>query len=113
MATNYNEDDFEKRLDIKRNRDKDPLAKDPLAYVRKMVLNHADELYKQHQDFEELIAVKSRELDLLCKARDTLGDALRGTEAVRVEIQEALEGPKGYETTDQPAEKRPRVRSEY
>jgi hypothetical protein len=71
------------------------VRKDPLAYAQKMVLAHADQLRKQHQDFEELIAVKSRELDLLCKARDTLGDALRGTEAVRVEINEALEGPKG------------------
>jgi hypothetical protein len=70
------------------------VRKDPLAYAQKMVLAHADQLRKQHQDFEELIAVKSRELDLLCKARDTLGDALRGTEAVRVEIQESQEGPK-------------------
>lgn len=66
--------------------------KDPLAYVRKLVLAQADELSKQHQDFEELIAVKGRELDLLCKARDTLGDVLRGTESVRVEINEALDG---------------------
>lgn len=70
------------------------VRKDPLAYARKMVLAHADQLHKQFQDFEELIAVKGKELDLLCKARDTLGDALRGTEAVRVEINEALEGPK-------------------
>lgn len=76
------------------------VRKDPLAYARKLVLGHADELSKQFQDFEELIAVKGRELDLLCKARDTLSDALHGTEAVRVEIQEALEGPK--ETTERP-----------
>jgi hypothetical protein len=78
-----------------------PTHRDPLAYTRKLVLAQADELHKQYQDFEELIAVKGRELDLLCKARDTLGDALRGTEAVRVEINEALEGPK--DTTERPA----------
>jgi hypothetical protein len=75
------------------------VRKDPLAYARKMVLGQAEELHKQFQDFEELIAVKGRELDLLCKARDTLGDALRGTEAVRVEINEALEGPRQTEDT--------------
>lgn len=69
------------------------LRHDPLGYARKLVLRHAEELGQQFQDFEELIAVKGRELDLLIKARDTLNEALHGTEAVRVEIQEALEGP--------------------
>lgn len=78
------------------------VRKDPLAYARKMVLAHAEELHKQFQDFEELIAVKGRELDLLCKARDTLGDALRGTEAVRVEINQALKGPTEAETMERP-----------
>jgi hypothetical protein len=77
------------------------VSKDPLAFSRRLVLRQADELHKQFQDLEELIAVKGRDLDLLCKARDTLGDALRGTEAVRVEIQEALEGPK--EPREKPA----------
>lgn len=77
------------------------VRKDPLAYARKMVLGQAEELHKQFQDFEELIAVKGRELDLLCKARDVLGDALRGTEAIRVEINADLEGT-GKTDTDQP-----------
>lgn len=75
----------------KREKDGFLLRQDPLGYVRKMILRHADELHKQFEDFEEIIAVKSRELDLLCRARDMLDEAFRGTESVRVKIGEAIE----------------------
>lgn len=90
--------DYSSKPELKSSSEDGLVRKDPLAFARKMVLGDAEVWHKQYQDFEELIAVKGRELDLLCKARDVLGDALRGTEAIRVEITQELEGPKLEDT---------------
>lgn len=84
------EDEFENRLDNKKNRDRDLRDSDPLAFVRLMVQRQAKELAQELGAIEDRITVVGKELDMLHKARETLFNTLRGTEKVRVEINEAL-----------------------
>lgn len=75
------------------SKEKDMLKLDPLSHVRRLVLSQASDITRLFNELEERIAVVGKELDLLCKARDTASDVLRNTEALRVEINEELGNP--------------------
>lgn len=66
-------------------------AVNPLDHVRKLIQKQASVLATDLRALEDLIESRSQELDVLSKARDTLFEALRGTEEIRVKMAQEYE----------------------
>lgn len=64
-----------------------PERKDPRAHARQVVLRHAEEMVRLHEELEEQIAVVGSQLDNLKAAREIIDVAMRGTEKLRASIR--------------------------
>lgn len=77
-------------------------AETPLEYAERLVLAQANELGKEFSRLEEVIHHRSNELDELVKARNTIQNALMGTEKVRASINDRLEVKEEEEADEAP-----------